>query len=53
MICTKLFSPGKIGSMDLKNRVILPAMGSEMTINGGEPSDKLIDYHVARFKGGC
>lgn len=53
MICTKLFSPGKIGSMDLKNRVILPAMGSEMTINGGEPSDKLIDYHVARVKGGC
>ena len=53
MICTKLFSPGKIGSMELKNRVILPAMGSEMTVNGGEPSDKLIDYHVARVKGGC
>ncbi|MGL5695219.1 MAG: FAD-dependent oxidoreductase [Peptostreptococcaceae bacterium] len=53
MICTKLFKPGKIGSMELKNRVILPAMGSEMTVNGGEPSDKLIDYHVARVKGGC
>ena len=53
MICTKLFTPGKIGNMELKNRIILPAMGSEMTINGGEPSDKLIDYHVARVKGGC
>lgn len=53
MLCKKLFTPAKIGTMELKNRVVLPAMGSEMTINGGEPSDKLIDYHVARVEGGC
>ncbi len=48
-----LFSEAKIGSLILKNRVILPAMGSLYPDKGGLVSDKLIAYHVARAKGGC
>lgn len=48
-----LFSEAKIGSLSLKNRVILPAMGSLYPDKGGLVSDKLIAYHVARARGGC
>ena len=48
-----LFSEAKIGSLVLKNRVLLPAMGSLYPDKGGLVSDKLIAYHVARAKGGC
>lgn len=47
-----LFSKGTIGNMELKNRVILPAMGTKMNAPGGYVSERLIDYHVARAKGG-
>lgn len=47
-----LFSKGTIGNMELKNRVILPAMGTKMNEPGGYVSQRLIDYHVARAKGG-
>ena len=48
----KLFSPIKIKDMELKNRVILPAMGTKFSGDGSEVTDKLIDYHVARVRGG-
>ena len=38
--------------MELKNRIILPAMGTKFSGDGSEVTDKLIDYHVARVKGG-
>lgn len=47
----KLFSPIKIRGMELKNRVILPAMGTRMS-DHKMVTDKLIHYHVARAKGG-
>ncbi|MFD3257927.1 FAD-dependent oxidoreductase [Paenibacillus lentus] len=53
MMYAHLFSSGKIGSMELKNRVIFPAMGTKMNEPGGFVSQQLIDYHVARAKGGC
>ncbi|WP_410769737.1 FAD-dependent oxidoreductase [Fontibacillus sp. BL9] len=53
MAFSNLFSPQKIGNMELKNRVILPAMGTKMNEPGGFVSQRLIDYHVARAKGGC
>ncbi|GIP55286.1 bile acid Fe-S flavoenzyme BaiCD [Paenibacillus vini] len=53
MAFPNLFSPHKIGSMELKNRIILPAMGTKMNEPGGFVSQRLIDYHVARAKGGC
>lgn len=49
----KLFSPIKIKDMELKNRVILPAMGTKFSGKASYVTPQLIDYHVARVKGGC
>lgn len=49
----KLFSPIKIKDLELRNRVILPAMGTKFSGKGSTVTQKLIDYHVARVKGGC
>lgn len=48
-----LLSPIKIRGLELKNRIILPAMGTRMASEKGEITDRLIAYHVARAKGGC
>lgn len=53
MAFTHLFSKASIGNMELKNRVIMPAMGTKMNEPGGFVGQQLIDYHVARAKGGC
>ncbi|MEG6523585.1 oxidoreductase [Desulfotomaculum sp. 1211_IL3151] len=42
---------GKIGSLELKNRFIMPAMGSSHG-DDGKVSQKLVDYYVARARGG-
>lgn len=49
---TKLMSPIKIRDMEMANRIILPAMGTRMCENSFI-TQRLIDYHVARAKGGC
>ncbi|MBN1613332.1 MAG: FAD-dependent oxidoreductase [Deltaproteobacteria bacterium] len=48
-----LFSPIKIKSMELKNRIVMPPMGTFMANADGSASDRLIDYHEARAKGGA
>lgn len=48
-----VFAPIKIRDMELKNRIILPAMGTRMADEKGAITDKLIAYHAARAKGGC
>src|SRR5665647_121171 len=53
MILKSLFSPGYIGALKLKNRVVLPPMATALCDDGGFVSQKLIDYHVARAAGGC
>lgn len=47
----RLFSPIKIKGMELRNRVVLPAMGTRFT-EDRFVNQKHIDYHVARVKGG-
>lgn len=47
----KLFSPIQIRDLTLKNRIILPAMGTKFT-RDRTVTDQLIDFHVARAKGG-
>lgn len=47
----KLFEPIKIRDMELRNRIILPAMGTRMCENS-YVTQRLIDYHAARAKGG-
>ncbi|MEG0695282.1 MAG: FAD-dependent oxidoreductase [Erysipelotrichaceae bacterium] len=49
----KLFSPCKIKGLTLKNRVIMPAMGTRMADETSHVTQRLIDYHAARAKGGC
>lgn len=53
MTLKKIFSKGNIGTLTLKNRIILPAMGTCMAALDGSVTDQLIDYHVERAKGGC
>ncbi len=56
MLFEKLFSPIKIKNLELRNRVVLSAMGtheSAESADGREVTDKLIAYHAARAKGGC
>lgn len=48
-----LFAPIQIRDMELKNRIIMPAMGTRMADEKGFVTDKLIAYHAARAKGGC
>lgn len=49
-----LFSPIKIRGLELKNRVILPAMMTKMASSQeGLVTQRLIDYYKARAKGGC
>jgi len=46
-----LFKPIKLKGLELKNRVVFPAMGSGFLKNG-HVTDTFIDYHVARVLGG-
>jgi len=48
-----LFSPIKIGTMELRNRIVMPAMGTNYAEPDGTTGEKEIEWHVARAKGGC
>ncbi len=51
----KLFEPIRIRDLELRNRVVMSAMGTTtgaMTEDGKSMTDNLIAYHVARAKGG-
>ena len=48
-----LLSPGQIGSMQLRNRVVLAAMGSNFASADGHCPERLIAYYEARARGGA
>jgi len=48
-----LAQPGQIGTMKIRNRVVMPAMGTNMANLDGTPSQNLIDYYEARAAGGA
>lgn len=48
----KLFCPGKIGRLEIKNRIVMPPMGTSLADVGGVVNKRLIDYYVERAKGG-
>jgi 2,4-dienoyl-CoA reductase (NADPH2) len=50
MNLTKLFTPINIGKMEVKNRLVMPALTTGFTF--GEVNDQLKNYFVARAKGG-
>jgi len=46
-----LFTPIKIGDMQLKNRIVMAPMGTHFALDG-YVSDQMVDYYVERAKGG-
>jgi len=48
----KLFSPVRIGSMEVKNRLVMAPMTTQWAGPGDTITQRLIDYHVARARGG-
>lgn len=53
MTYTKLFEKGKIGRLELKNRIVMPAMGCSLASSTGEASQEMITYYAKRAKGGA
>ncbi|WP_042459928.1 NAD(P)/FAD-dependent oxidoreductase [Neobacillus dielmonensis] len=47
-----LFETGNIGSLTLKNRVVMPAMGTNLAGVNGEVTEHQIAYYEERAKGG-
>jgi|LGVF01.2.fsa_nt_gb hypothetical protein len=52
-ISKNLLSPINIATLELKNRVIMPAMGTCMPTIESYVSKQLINYRAVRAKGGC
>lgn len=47
-----LFSPIRIGSMEVKNRLVMAPMGTNLGSEQGEPTPSMISYYTARARGG-
>ncbi len=47
-----LLSPGRIGTMELRNRIVLSPMGDDLCNGDGTVSDTQVAYAQARAKGG-
>lgn len=47
-----LFSPMKIGKVEIKNRVVMPAMMLGHGQFNGKPTQQMLDYYEERAKGG-
>ena len=52
MSYNQFLSPGKIGTMTLKNRSIFPPMGTHF-VDDGFVTDQMIAYQARRAEGGC
>jgi 2,4-dienoyl-CoA reductase-like NADH-dependent reductase (Old Yellow Enzyme family)/thioredoxin reductase len=50
---SELFSPIKIGSLELKNRIAMAGMGTALPDLDGSVNDKVIAYFSERAKGGA
>jgi len=48
----KLFTPIRIGSTEIRNRIAMAPMGTLWGESDGSVSQKIIDYHAARAAGG-
>ena len=47
-----LFQPGNIGKLQLKNRLIMNAMGTVLVDGEGNVTERMLDYYRARAQGG-
>jgi NADH:flavin oxidoreductase / NADH oxidase family len=48
----KLFSPVKIGRMEVKNRVAMTSMGVNLAAAGGGVNDDIVAFYEGRARGG-
>jgi 2,4-dienoyl-CoA reductase-like NADH-dependent reductase (Old Yellow Enzyme family)/NADPH-dependent 2,4-dienoyl-CoA reductase/sulfur reductase-like enzyme len=48
-----LLAPGRIGSLELRNRIVLAAMGSNFADENGHCTERLLAYYEARARGGA
>jgi len=48
-----LLAPGRIGTMELKNRIAVTAMGVSLSEDDGTVGEQMIAYHEAQAKGGA
>lgn len=48
----KLLEPGRIGTMELRNRMIMPGMGTNLAAADGTVSDVIVNYYARRANGG-
>jgi 2,4-dienoyl-CoA reductase-like NADH-dependent reductase (Old Yellow Enzyme family) len=48
-----LLSPGRIGTMELKNRIAVTAMGVSLSEDDGTVGEQLIAYHEEQARGGA
>ncbi len=47
-----IFSQGRIGKLNLKNRIIMPPMGTSLSSMSGELTSNIIEYYKERARGG-
>jgi 2,4-dienoyl-CoA reductase-like NADH-dependent reductase (Old Yellow Enzyme family) len=47
----KLFQPGRIGKMEIMNRIVMAPMAAAGGDDVGTPTAGMIDYFVSRAKG--
>ena len=48
-----LFSPARIGSLELPNRIVFAATSSELADREGLVTDDMVEYYVERARGGA
>ncbi len=48
-----LMAPGRIGSLELRNRILMCPMGDNQATDGGYVTDQQVAYFEARAKGGA
>src|SRR3954451_21465634 len=48
-----LLSPGRIGSLETRNRIAMAPMGSNLCEPDGTPGDRMLAYFEARARGGA
>lgn len=48
----KIFEPGKIGNLEIKNRLIVPAMLTQYAAEDGNLTERYIRYYEEKAKGG-
>ena len=49
----RLFGPARLGPMELRNRIVMPPMGTFYAAEDGSVTQQNIDYYEARAKGGA